>query len=324
MPTTCRQCYSSQVTIQRRVSLTALVGLLLALAMTLGLAQPAGALPSWPVLQNGSSGSNVTSAQYLLRQHGYGIAADGAFGPATESAVRSFQQSRGLSVDGIIGAQTWGALIITVRQGSSGEAVKAAQTALRKHGHNISVDGAFGPATDSAVRAVQSANGLTVDGIVGPQTWQTLIGGSGGGGGSFSLPLPRSALPRSEYDDPHHDYPAIDLPVGTGTPAYAVRSGIANRVNDSSCGLGIRLSGDDGATYIYCHFSAFSVASGTRVSAGTRIGSTGNTGNSTGPHLHFGIRTGTTNRCPQAFLLAIYDGVTPPAATSLATTGCFY
>ncbi|MFC7109763.1 hypothetical protein ACFQQB_60875 [Nonomuraea rubra] len=35
---------------------------------------------------------------------------------------------------------------------------------------------------------------------------------------SFSLPLPRTALPRSEYDDPHHDYPAIDLPVGTGTP----------------------------------------------------------------------------------------------------------
>jgi murein DD-endopeptidase MepM/ murein hydrolase activator NlpD len=136
-----------------------------------------------------------------------------------------------------------------------------------------------------------------------------------GGGTSFSLPLPRNALPRSEYDDPHHDYPAIDLPVPTGTPAYAVRAGTVTRINDSSCGLGIN---------IYCHFSAWSVPSGATVSAGQQIGLTGNTGNSTGPHLHFGIRTGTTRRCPQPFLLAIYDGVTPPAATSLPTTGCYY
>jgi len=303
-----------------RLVLHALVGLITSLVIALALAQPANALPAWPTLSNGSSGANVTSAQYLLRQHGYGITADGAFGPATESAVRSFQQSRGLVVDGIIGPQTWGSLIVTVRQGSSGEAVKAVQVALNKHDFGLAVDGAFGPATDSAVRTFQSRNGLTVDGVVGPQTWQTVIGLGGG----FSLPLPRSALPRSEYDDPHHDYPAIDLPVPTGTPAYAVRSGVANRVNDSACGLGMRISGDDGAVYIYCHFSAWSIASGTRVNAGTRVGSTGNTGNSTGPHLHFGIRTGTTNRCPQRYLLAIYDGVTPPAATSLPTTGCFY
>ncbi|WP_370375528.1 peptidoglycan DD-metalloendopeptidase family protein [Micromonospora sp. HM5-17] len=144
------------------------------------------------------------------------------------------------------------------------------------------------------------------------------------GGGQFSLPLPRTALPRSEYDDPHHDYPAIDLPVPTGTPAYAVRSGTVVRINDSSCGQGINLTGTDGAIYTYCHFSAWSVANGATVTAGQRIGSTGNTGNSTGPHLHFGIRTGSTRRCPQPFLLAIYDGVTPPAATSLPTSGCSY
>ncbi|GAA3740512.1 hypothetical protein GCM10022225_24690 [Plantactinospora mayteni] len=145
-----------------------------------------------------------------------------------------------------------------------------------------------------------------------------------GGGTSFSMPLPRAALPRSEYDDPHHDYPAIDLPVPTGTAAYAVRAGTVVRVNDSSCGQGINLTGTDGATYTYCHFSAWSVASGATVTAGQRIGSTGNTGNSTGPHLHFGIRTGSTLRCPQNFLLALYDGVTPPAASSLPTSGCSY
>ena len=145
-----------------------------------------------------------------------------------------------------------------------------------------------------------------------------------GGGTTYSLPVPKSALPRSEYDDPHHDYPAIDLPVPTGTPAYAVRAGTVTRINDSSCGMGINLTGTDGAVYTYCHLSAWSVASGATVTAGQRIGSTGNTGNSTGPHLHFGIRTGSTRRCPQPFLLAIYDGVTPPAATSLPTTGCYY
>ncbi|MBF9132474.1 M23 family metallopeptidase [Plantactinospora sp. S1510] len=138
------------------------------------------------------------------------------------------------------------------------------------------------------------------------------------------MPLPRTALPRSEYDDPHHDYAAIDLPVPTGTAAYAVRAGTVARVNDSSCGQGINLTGTDGAVYTYCHFSAWSVASGATVTAGQRIGSTGNTGNSTGPHLHFGIRTSGTLRCPQNFLLALYDGVTPPAATSLPTSGCSY
>ncbi|WP_234359563.1 MULTISPECIES: M23 family metallopeptidase [unclassified Plantactinospora] len=138
------------------------------------------------------------------------------------------------------------------------------------------------------------------------------------------MPLPRTALPRSEYDDPHHDYPAIDLPVPTGTAAYAVRAGTVVRINDTSCGQGINLTGTDGAIYTYCHFSAWSVASGATVTAGQRIGSTGNTGNSTGPHLHFGIRTGSTRRCPQNFLLALYDGVTPPAASSLPTSGCSY
>ncbi len=316
-----------------RSVLVSLLSLVTALVLAVGLTQPAIAAPAapaapmataWPVIGSGASGPNVTSAQYLLRGHGHGITADGQYGSATTSAVRSFQQSKGLTADGIIGPQTWGSLISTIREGSSGEPVRAAQSALNKHGHGLAVDGQFGPAVAGATRSFQSSAGLPADAIIGPLTWQELIGRAGAGGGAFSMPLPRSALPRSEYDDPHHDYPAIDLPVGTGTAAYAVRSGVANRVNDSSCGLGIRLTGDDGAVYIYCHFSAWSVASGTRVSAGTRIGSTGNTGNSTGPHLHFGIKTGTTNRCPQRFLLAVYDGVTPPSATSLPTSGCSY
>jgi murein DD-endopeptidase MepM/ murein hydrolase activator NlpD len=140
----------------------------------------------------------------------------------------------------------------------------------------------------------------------------------------WALPLPKSALPRSEYDDPHHDYPAIDLPVWTGTPAYAIRAGTITIINDSSCGRGINLNGTDGAVYTYCHFDSWTVSNGASVVAGQQIGVTGNTGNSTGPHLHFGVRTSGVLRCPQNMLLAIYDGVTPPPATSLPTSGCYY
>lgn len=121
----------------------------------------------------------------------------------------------------------------------------------------------------------------------------------------WALPLPQDALPRSEYDDPHHDYPAIDLPVGTGTPAYAVRAGTVDIINDSLCGQGVNLHGTDGAVYTYCHFSSWSVSDGQSVVAGQQIGLTGNTGNSTGPHLHFGVRVGGVEHCPQNMLLAI-------------------
>lgn len=293
-----------------------------ALVMALGFVQTAAAAPGWPVLSRGSTGPDVGTAQHLLRSHGHNINPDHAFGPETEGAVMSFQRARGYTVDGIVGQQTWGGLIVTVRQGDTGEAVAAAQTALNKHGFGLTVDGSFGPATASAARSFQSGNGLAVDSIVGPQTWQYLVSSGGSGGGDASLPIPRGALSRGYYATPHHDYPAIDLPVGTGTPLYAVRSGVANQINNSRCGLGYSLNADDGASYLYCHLSRHGVGSGTRVNAGTQLGWSGSTGNATGPHVHLEIYAGGANRCPQTFLLAIYDGGSPPAPASLPTGGC--
>lgn len=57
----------------------------------------------------------------------------------------------------------------TIRKGSRGEDVKTLQTKL-----NLMADGIFGKLTDEAVREFQKANGLTVDGIVGPKTWAAL------------------------------------------------------------------------------------------------------------------------------------------------------
>lgn len=126
---------------------------------------------TWPLVRQGDSGAVVQTVQHLLRQAGATIVADGAFGPATDSAVRAFQSAHGLTVDGLVGSQTWPELVVTVRLGSTGEAVRGAQVQL-----GVTVDGNFGSITESAVRSFQSANGLTVDGVVGPITWRYLVG----------------------------------------------------------------------------------------------------------------------------------------------------
>jgi peptidoglycan hydrolase-like protein with peptidoglycan-binding domain len=62
----------------------------------------------------------------------------------------------------------------TLRPGSRGDAVRLLQQALNTTGAGLATDGIFGPATEAAVRAFQVTNGLTADGIVGPQTWRRL------------------------------------------------------------------------------------------------------------------------------------------------------
>ncbi len=74
------------------------------------------------LLARGSSGNTVKNAQTLLIRHGYFCGGrviagrenpDGDFGSATEKAVRSFQHQRKLEADGVIGAETWTALLTT-------------------------------------------------------------------------------------------------------------------------------------------------------------------------------------------------------------------
>jgi peptidoglycan hydrolase-like protein with peptidoglycan-binding domain len=135
---------------------------------------------TWPLEQEGSTGEDVRTVQYLVTAQGHPTGVDGDFGPLTKAAVEAFQSSRGLGVDGIVGPQTWPQLIIEVQQGSSGDAVRAVQSQIHSRGdgaNQISIDGIFGPVTDGAVRAFQTLLGLSVDGIVGPQTWNHLVNG---------------------------------------------------------------------------------------------------------------------------------------------------
>lgn len=62
----------------------------------------------------------------------------------------------------------------TLKMGNRGPDVKKLQLALNKKGYAIVDDGDFGPLTDAAVRDFQKKNGLAVDGIAGPKTWDKL------------------------------------------------------------------------------------------------------------------------------------------------------
>jgi peptidoglycan hydrolase-like protein with peptidoglycan-binding domain len=131
----------------------------------------------WIVLSQGTSGDAVRGMQHLLRAHGSGIAASGAFGPLTDAAVRSFQAAGGLPVDGVVGPITWGHLVIDTASGSTGEAVRGVQSfglVLIPEQPPLVVDGIYNAETEDRVRLFQRLWGLGADGIAGRRTWAYL------------------------------------------------------------------------------------------------------------------------------------------------------
>jgi peptidoglycan hydrolase-like protein with peptidoglycan-binding domain len=142
----------------------------------------------FPLVRKGDQQHPVQTLQHLLRARGQNLTVDGIFGPRTDAAVRAFQQQKALAVDGIVGPDTWSALILTVRQGSQGDAVRGVQEEFQFRNlsgdpsKGLQVDGIYGPKTDAAVRDFQRAlhqdiPSVTVDGIVGPVTWRALVSG---------------------------------------------------------------------------------------------------------------------------------------------------
>lgn len=135
-----------------------------------------------PTIQQGSQGAAVKKAQKALKDRGFLFGAvDGLFGAQTKTAVVNYQALRSsgtvapLAVDGIVGPKTWARLDPpTIQHGASGDAVKLLQELLTFNGFPVAVDGAFGPATETAVKAFQVWFALTQDGIVGPHTWTAL------------------------------------------------------------------------------------------------------------------------------------------------------
>jgi peptidoglycan hydrolase-like protein with peptidoglycan-binding domain len=147
---------------------------------------------SGPVLQEGSSGSDVRRVQRILvmiKLFGF-EEIDGIFGPKTKGAVKSFQESKGLVEDGIVGPATWGAMpkdpnTPLLSNGATGAVVKALQHGLHTVASGGTIpdpgpnDGIFGPKTEASVRAYQTEQGVASDGIVGDRTWWVPAGAAG-------------------------------------------------------------------------------------------------------------------------------------------------
>jgi murein DD-endopeptidase MepM/ murein hydrolase activator NlpD len=134
---------------------------------------------SWPTYSYGDEGESVYSIQYLLEDHGYALNYhDGIYGNEVQNAVEQFQANQGLSVDGVVGPNTWESLYVPVLSATEDPywATYGVQHHLRYgEGYTIRVDGYYGSETEGAIESFQSSAGLTVDGMVGHDTWQALI-----------------------------------------------------------------------------------------------------------------------------------------------------
>lgn len=169
----------------------------------------------WPgtVLRRGSTGSSVEQVQFWLSDLAQfdsslmRVTVDGSYGAATERAVRAFQQKQSLTADGVVGQRTWNTLYaawVDAQSDLGGTAWPG--TALRRLAAyysdvpRVAVDGKFGAATTRAVKAWQSRAGLTVDGVVGQLTFQSLydaaqaLEASGPVVRTVSLPAPAATL----------------------------------------------------------------------------------------------------------------------------------
>jgi peptidoglycan hydrolase-like protein with peptidoglycan-binding domain len=146
-------------------------------AATSGTAAAHATAVNWPTVRHGATGERVRTIQYLLTARGFREPADGIYGKDTTATVKRFQKAHQLVADGSVGPKTWAKLVVEVRRGSKGSAVRALQRELRfRFGYkSVVVDGSFGARTQSAVKSFQRRNGLRADGIVGHGTWKALV-----------------------------------------------------------------------------------------------------------------------------------------------------
>lgn len=162
-------------------------------------------------LHPGSSGAQVQLMQCCLSLLSYfddmlpGPSSGGEFDPQMEASVRAFQEQEGLPADGIVNRQTWNALLCAYDQtiasippryleaseeiypgkflapGQSGREVEILQLFLDEAAEKtpaipaVNVTGVYDEQTETAVRAVQELEGLPVNGVTGPSTWDAAV-----------------------------------------------------------------------------------------------------------------------------------------------------
>ena len=295
------------------------------------IALAAGAAFS-PARSEARGSANVAALQVALKAlHHYGGPIDGINGARTKRAVRRYQRAHRLRpVDGVAGPRTRRKLGARGRPslgrravsfGHRGWDVAALQWLLRRRGFRpYGTDGGFGPNTAAAVRRAQLKYGLTVDGVAGPQTLGALRRGRGArrstaqtvgsptGPVRFLRPVhgPLTSGFGMRWGRMHQ---GLDFGASTGTPVGAAGRGTVIAAGWNSGGFGnlVVIQHRLGFQTWYGHMSAIHVRTGQSVAGGTRIGSVGSTGRSTGPHLHFEVRRNGAPVDPIFYLLRSYS-----------------
>lgn len=219
------------------------------------------------VLGEGDEGALVRAVQTKL-----GVAADGVFGPKTLAAVKAFQEERGLATDGVVGVQTTYAL------------AKASEAKASDAADKNSKDSKDGAKKDDSQKTSRSTVRSTIVDANAPYEMPFQSG--------YVARIsqgPYGAASHYKTNDKHH----VDFAVPVGTPVVASRSGVVIMAQGNGSGGNVVLIRDaSGYAMEYAHLSTMNVVPGQRVEQGQQIALSGNTGNSTGPHLHWGIVDG--------------------------------
>jgi hypothetical protein len=146
--------------------------------------------------------------------------------------------------------------------------------------------------------------------------------------GNYSITSPFGAVRHLVFNgnkSPSYGRPhgGIDYGLPEGTPVYAVADGTVEATPYDAPGFGnyIKLVDANGAELFYGHLSSKVVPGGARVKAGDLVGYSGNSGQSTGAHLHFEVRKNGTKMDPSAYLSgasspSIVEGGLPTTNTS--------
>jgi hypothetical protein len=248
------------------------------------------------------AGPNVAALQVALQARGlYAGTIDGVRGPGTTAALRRFQRRARLVVDGILGPQTRRALgrygrhkfaTRLLTNGKTGWDVAALQFALARHGFpSGTFDAGFGTRTDAALRRFQRWAHLGADGVAGPATF-----------GALRRSAPRCPIglrrpvrsPIGDRFGPRGNrfHAGVDFPAPYGRTVRAAAAGRVVHAGWDSGGYGflVTVRHTNGVRTMYAHLSRIHVHRNQWVSAGTRVGEVGASGEATGPHLHFEVR----------------------------------
>ena len=129
------------------------------------------------VVQPQSNNKIATLQGDLNRLLGWKLVVDGIQGSQTTQAIKTFQRMVCINADGIAGNETWNCIEQILAKPLCGlKYVQRVPTRFIQYRLGISNDGIFGKGTAQEVEGYQESYGLTPDGIVGPATWEKLIG----------------------------------------------------------------------------------------------------------------------------------------------------